>query len=135
MRMTTATTPWRSHNWATEWQASHTLNVDWYQCSAAHSQALNGNQKAYAAWHLWARLAGWDGTSVIPTTCTYYRSNYGADHRSDNSTHYHSNNDGNYRTYHSTNHNSDHDPDNHPDHRPDNGADNDTGPYRAGRNC
>ena len=51
-----------SRNWATEWQASHTLNVDWYQCSAAHSQPLNGNQKAYAAWHLWARLAGWDGT-------------------------------------------------------------------------
>jgi hypothetical protein len=48
-------------NWATEWQSSHTLGVDWYQCSSAHSEPLNANLKAYAAWWLWARLAGWDG--------------------------------------------------------------------------
>ena len=53
---------WRAHNWATEWQNSHTLGVDWYACGAAHTQPLNANMKAYAAWHLWARLAGWDGT-------------------------------------------------------------------------
>jgi hypothetical protein len=46
-------------NWAIEWQNSHTINVDWYDCSSAHSQALNANQKAYAAWWLWARLTGW----------------------------------------------------------------------------
>jgi PKD repeat protein len=57
-----------SHNWATEWQASHTEDVDWYDCSPAHSQALNGNLKAYAAWYLWARIAGWDGTTIVPTT-------------------------------------------------------------------
>jgi hypothetical protein len=51
-------------NWATEWQSSHTVNVDWYSCSSAHSQPLNANQKAYGAWWLWARLAGWNG---IPT--------------------------------------------------------------------
>jgi hypothetical protein len=28
---------------------------------AAHSQPLNGNLKAYSAWWLWARLAGWPG--------------------------------------------------------------------------
>jgi len=50
-------------NWATDWQNSHTLNVDWYNCSAAHSQALNGNLKAYAAWWLWVKLAGWDSAS------------------------------------------------------------------------
>ena len=49
-------------NWATEWQNSHTEDVDWYQCSSAHSQSLNANRKAYAAWHLWARLAGRDRT-------------------------------------------------------------------------
>ena len=48
-------------NWATEWQDSHTKGVDWYDCESAHSQPLNANLKAYAAWWLWARLAGWDG--------------------------------------------------------------------------
>ena len=48
-------------NWATEWQNSHTQGVDWYQCSSAHSQPLNANLKTYAAWWMWARLAGWDG--------------------------------------------------------------------------
>lgn len=46
-------------NWAADWQAAHP--GEWYDCSAAHSQPLNGNLKAYAAWHLWARLAGWSG--------------------------------------------------------------------------
>ena len=48
-------------NWAIRWQDSHTQGVDWYICSSAHSQPLNANMKAYAAWHLWARIAGWDG--------------------------------------------------------------------------
>jgi hypothetical protein len=46
-------------NWAVEWQAAHP--GEWYACSAAHSQPLNANRKAYAAWWLWATLAGWDG--------------------------------------------------------------------------
>jgi len=50
-------------NWAIDWQNSHTINVDWYDCSPAHSQALNGNLKAYTAWWLWAKLAGWDSAS------------------------------------------------------------------------
>ena len=44
-------------NWATEWQNANTINVDWYSCSSAHSQPLNANQKAYAAWALWCKLA------------------------------------------------------------------------------
>jgi hypothetical protein len=48
-------------NWAIEWQNSHIQGTDWYECSSAHSQPLNANQKAYAAWWLWARLAGWNG--------------------------------------------------------------------------
>jgi hypothetical protein len=48
-------------NWAIDWQNSHTAGVDWYNCGSAHSQPLNANMKAYAAWHLWALLAGWDG--------------------------------------------------------------------------
>jgi hypothetical protein len=48
-------------NWAVEWQESHRQGVDWYECSSAHSEPLNANLKAYAAWWMWARLAGWDG--------------------------------------------------------------------------
>ncbi len=51
----------RQGNWAQEWQNSHALGVDWYASSAAHSQPLNANQKAYAIWWLWGRLAGWPG--------------------------------------------------------------------------
>lgn len=53
--------PGEDANWALEWQESHTEDVDWYQCSSAHSVALNANMKAYAAWWMFARIAGWDG--------------------------------------------------------------------------
>jgi hypothetical protein len=49
----------RDRNWAVDWQNAHP--GEWYDCESAHSQPLNANMKAYAAWHLWARLAGWDG--------------------------------------------------------------------------
>lgn len=49
----------RDRNWAIDWQNAHP--GEWYNCSSAHSQPLNANLKAYAAWWLWARLAGWDG--------------------------------------------------------------------------
>lgn len=49
----------RDRNWALEWQAAHP--GQWYNCGAAHSQPLNANRKAYAAWWLWARLVGWNG--------------------------------------------------------------------------
>lgn len=48
-------------NWAIEWQKAHRKDIDWYECESAHSQPLNANLKAYAAWWLWARLAGWGG--------------------------------------------------------------------------
>jgi hypothetical protein len=51
-----------SGNWALDWQAAHTEGVDWFSCSCAHSQALNGNMKAYAIWWLWAKLGGWEIT-------------------------------------------------------------------------
>jgi hypothetical protein len=58
--------PWNDGgNWAAEWQNTHVEGVDWYSCESAHSEPLNANQKAYAAWWLWARLAGWDGS--LPT--------------------------------------------------------------------
>ena len=59
----------RDRNWAIDWQNAHTQDADWYACTCAHSQALNCNQKAYAAWWLWARLAGWEpeGPGPSPT--------------------------------------------------------------------
>ncbi len=55
-------------NWATEWQNSHTEGVDWYSCSSAHSEALNANRKAYAAWWMFCRIAGWEGaTTSVPS--------------------------------------------------------------------
>ncbi len=63
-------------NWAIEWQDSHIEGVDWYNCPSAHSEPLNANQKAYTAWWLWARLAGWGGAppsgySVHPTSLSF----------------------------------------------------------------
>jgi len=52
-------------NWATEWQNSHTVNVDWYSCTSSHSQPLNANRKAYAAWWLWSELAGWNPLLIL----------------------------------------------------------------------
>jgi PKD repeat protein len=54
----------RDRNWAIDWQSAHVEDRDWYSCGAAHSQPLNANQKAYAAWWLWARLAGWNQNGV-----------------------------------------------------------------------
>ena len=45
--------------WCIAWQNAHTDGVDWYSCDCAHSYSIICNQKAYAAWWLWARLAGW----------------------------------------------------------------------------
>ena len=44
-------------NWAVDWQNAHVEDVDWFDCYCAHSQPLNGNQKAYAAWSLWTEIA------------------------------------------------------------------------------
>lgn len=52
-------------NWAINWQESHTENIDWFSCESAHSEPLNANLKAYAAWNLWARLAGWNNSTEI----------------------------------------------------------------------
>jgi hypothetical protein len=50
-------------NWATAWQSAH--SGEWYNTSASsnHTQPLNENLKAFATWHMLARLAGWDGVS------------------------------------------------------------------------
>ena len=51
---------YNDRNWASEWQDANP--GEWYDCDPAHTMPLNGNLKAYAAWHLWARLVGWDGS-------------------------------------------------------------------------
>lgn len=55
----------RLGNWAVEWQNKHKEGVEWYRCYAAHTQPLNANLKAFAAWWLWARLAGWRGPGSL----------------------------------------------------------------------
>jgi hypothetical protein len=47
----------RDANWATAWQNAHDEGTDWYSCSSAHSQPLNANMKAYAAWWLFTQIA------------------------------------------------------------------------------
>lgn len=54
-------------NWATEWQDIYDEGSYWYSCGSAHSKPLNANRKAYAAWWLWATLAGWDSTGETVT--------------------------------------------------------------------
>ncbi len=57
----------RDANWALDWQSSHVEGVDWWPSGASHSQHLNGNLKGYAAWWLWATLAGWGQCIEAPT--------------------------------------------------------------------
>jgi hypothetical protein len=47
-------------NWAVEYQNTHTEGDDWYYCGAQHSEPLNANLKAYAAWWMYASLGGWN---------------------------------------------------------------------------
>jgi hypothetical protein len=42
-------------NWATNWQDAH--HDEWWDCSPDHTQPLNGNRKAMAAWQLWCAIA------------------------------------------------------------------------------
>ena len=60
----------RESNWAIDWQNTHTEGVDWYSSSAAHSQPINANMKAYAAWALWAKIAAHMDGSTPPATYT-----------------------------------------------------------------
>lgn len=42
-------------NWALEWQAAHPDG--YWDCESAHSEPVNANRKAMAAWRLWIALA------------------------------------------------------------------------------
>jgi hypothetical protein len=59
-------------NWAEEWiigkvemngpddtQHNESNGGQWFDCVSPHTHALNANLKAFAAWYLFARLAGW----------------------------------------------------------------------------
>jgi len=63
----------RTQNWANNWlndNPDHILTAISDLCtSCSHSVSLNCVKKGIAAWHLWARIAGWDGnTDTIPVT-------------------------------------------------------------------
>ena len=61
----------RTQNWATNWLANnpdHELAQVSNSCSScSHSVSLNCVKKGIAAWHLWARLAGWQKTISTAT--------------------------------------------------------------------
>jgi len=70
-------------NWATEWATGKVMmdgeedvahnepnGGQWYDCSPAHTHAVNGNMKAYAFWYLVARLAGWEGDTSAASLVT-----------------------------------------------------------------
>jgi hypothetical protein len=50
-------------NWAQDWRASHVEGTDWYDSLSAHSDPLNANLKAYAAWAMFAEIA--DARSAV----------------------------------------------------------------------
>jgi len=58
----------RDRNWASDYQDSHVEDVDWYDCDSAHSEPLNANQKAYAAWALWTQIAQMRRPSTLGDT-------------------------------------------------------------------
>jgi hypothetical protein len=53
-------------NWAEEWCAANPGSDLCWDCSCAHSRALNCNLKGRAFWWMMARMAGWDGAVGIP---------------------------------------------------------------------
>jgi hypothetical protein len=71
----------RTGNWAMEWAEGKVImdgkddvahsepnGGQWYDCESDHTHALNGNLKAYAAWYMFARMAGWEGDTTNQTT-------------------------------------------------------------------
>jgi hypothetical protein len=47
-------------NWAKDWSDANPGK--WYKCYSAHTYPISANMKAYAAWWLWAKLAGSEGS-------------------------------------------------------------------------
>jgi hypothetical protein len=48
-------------NWARDWQVKNPKK--WYNCGPNEVPPLNSNLKAYATWWMFARIAGWNGST------------------------------------------------------------------------
>ncbi len=57
-----------SKNWSREWCSANPGSPLCAQVSCAHSEPLNCNLKARAFWSLMARLAGWNGGTILNQT-------------------------------------------------------------------
>lgn len=75
----------RTENWAANWVSQNpgdsltqlTNQANSNDCDFGHTHCLNCVLKGIAAWHLWAKIAGWGGSSAPPDVSTSFTTESG----------------------------------------------------------